>query len=112
MLVVFGYSFLPSSPKPFSVTYYDEAGTEIATFSPYAFIGIIITSFWLIFCMWFKPIAKQIFPPWAMEDQPINIETVCETCDLKGGDTLGCFMSPKRCGKYSFKNGKWKESIF
>jgi hypothetical protein len=112
MLLIVGYGITPWSPKPFTTVYFED-GVETGTFSPYALAGSIVTPFWLIFCMGFKPIAKHIFPPWAMEEQPIDINTVCKTCSLYlENSTLGCYMSPKKCGKYTYKNGKWKVSIF
>jgi hypothetical protein len=114
MLITTAYAYSPWSQKPVSMIEYTPNNDVIDItyqFSPYAFVGAIANSFWLIFCVWFRPIAKHMFPSWAMEDPPIDINTVCKGCCLIKGETFGCFMSPKRCGKYVYKNGKWKETL-
>lgn len=111
ILITAVYTYSPFSPKPTMMVNYENNNGRIYLmymFSPYALVGGLTTSSLIFFCFWFKPISKHFFPAWAMEDKPIDITKVCKDCCL-GED---CFMSPKRCGKYTFKNGKWKEPLF
>jgi hypothetical protein len=114
MLITIAYTELSFSPKPITTTKYEEnmgIWYKVYEFSPYAFVGSIATLVWIVFCFAFNPIAKYIFPQHAITSPPINIAKVCEGCCLSKKHNFGCFMSPKRCGKYTFKNGVWKEAL-
>jgi hypothetical protein len=112
MLAISVYAFSPFSQKPTGFIKYENNNGIIGivnSIAPYAIIGGVANSVWLIFCFMFKPISKHFFfSQEQMEDPVIDITKVCLEC----GVGQICIESPKKCGKYTFKKGKWRHSLF